>query len=59
MKPIIAKYTKLPEDEIQKVGLPTFSTETNIAELQELIDRMVKRGLISKKLDARELVYAQ
>jgi NitT/TauT family transport system substrate-binding protein len=56
-KPIIAKYAKLTDDEIHKVGLPTFAAETNAGDLQELIDRMLKRGLIKQTMNARDLVY--
>jgi NitT/TauT family transport system substrate-binding protein len=54
---IIGKYTKLPEEELSKAGLPTFAAETSPTELQDLIERMLKRGLITRKMDARSLVY--
>jgi NitT/TauT family transport system substrate-binding protein len=58
-KTIIAKYTKLTEDELRTVGLPTFAAKTDLNELQSLIDRMLQRGLIQEKINAKELVYGQ
>ena len=56
-KPIIAKYAKLSDDEIRTIGLPTFAPDTNVRDLQELIDRMLKRKLITQTMNARDLVY--
>jgi NitT/TauT family transport system substrate-binding protein len=58
-KKIIAKYTQLTEDEIRKVGLPTFTDETNPEELQDLIERMFRRGLISSKMNSQDLIYVE
>ena len=58
-KTIIAKYTQLTEDEIRKVGLPTFTDETNPDEFQDLIERMYKRGLISSKMNSKDFIYVQ
>lgn len=54
---IIGKYTNLSEDEVGKVSLPTFAVETNATELQDLINLMLKRGWITREIDARNLIY--
>lgn len=57
LRKIIAKYSKLSEEELKEVGLPTFSKETNPADLQELIEKMKKRRMIDKELSAKDMVY--
>lgn len=54
---IIGKYTKLTQNELHKIELPTFSKRTDINELQDLIDRMLKRGMIESELFAKDLIY--
>jgi NitT/TauT family transport system substrate-binding protein len=54
---IISKYTNIGEQEIMEVSLPTFQKNTDVFELQELINKMVRKGLIENKISTEELIH--
>lgn len=57
VKTMIGKYANLTEEELEHIGLPTFSKKTDPEQLQDLINRMLKRGLIDKELNSRDMIY--
>lgn len=57
IRTIISKYTNISENEIKEVSLPTFHKNTDSVNLQELVKKMVDKGLIKKKISTEDLIY--
>jgi NitT/TauT family transport system substrate-binding protein len=47
----------LPEDVAQNMALPDFFTETDVDEIQRVVDILVEQGLLDEGYDASEYTY--
>jgi NitT/TauT family transport system substrate-binding protein len=52
---LMPKYTKLTAATAAKMGLPQYVTNYDAAGVQQVIDLMVKEGLIKKSFDSKQL----
>ncbi|MEU3337517.1 ABC transporter substrate-binding protein [Streptomyces sp. NPDC002144] len=52
----LPKYTKVTADQATSIGLPTYATATDIAQLRRLTELMRKQGLLKKSIDPATLL---
>lgn len=53
----LVKYGKLPPNVAEKVNLPLYATDFDVAGVQKMADLMLQDGFISKKADAKSVSY--
>jgi NitT/TauT family transport system substrate-binding protein len=52
----LPKYTKVTADQARSIGLPTYATATDTAQLRRLTHLMLKQGLLEKTIDPGTLL---
>lgn len=55
-RPILAKYSKIPEDVIAQMRRVRYATSLDVSNLQPSIDVMAKYGFITQRMDANAII---
>lgn len=56
-KQIVVKFTKAKPEVIEGAGLPSWTNEITVANVEKQMDLMVKHGLLPKRQDVSELIW--
>jgi NitT/TauT family transport system substrate-binding protein len=57
-KQLAVKFTKAKPEVIEGAGLPSWSNDISVSNLETQMRLMVKHGLLAKPVDVRELIWA-
>jgi hypothetical protein len=53
----VVKFTKAKPEVIEGAGLPSWTNEITVANVEKQMDLMVKHGLLPKRQDVSELIW--